>query len=91
MESKSAEFIAQQTYWSTMSGDHGAETYRDPTGEVYAHGSGPVGGPSLWAILGRPLGDGARVRVTVEVLEDAPVKTTNPWSEKIRRKTAEED
>jgi cytochrome c2 len=76
----SAIFRGKQFYSSVMSGQ-----YED--GVIYEGGSSSMGGPSLWGILGRPLGSGARVRVTVEVLDEGrPPKTTNPWKKALKKR-----
>lgn len=83
--SASAIFVGKQVYLSVMTGDDGGESWHDEDRVIYEGGSSSMGGPSLWGILGRPLGDGARVRVTVEVIDEGrPPKRKNPW--KVARK-----
>jgi len=72
---------------SVMSGEFGGESWKDEEGTIYEHGASSLGGPSLWGILGRPLGSGARVRVTVEVLDEGrPPKKQNPWKKAMERR-----
>lgn len=83
----SAIFRGKQFYSSVMSGQYGDESWKDEDGVIYEGGSSSMGGPSLWGILGRPLGSGARVRVTVEVLDEGrPPKTTNPWKKALKKR-----
>jgi hypothetical protein len=67
------EFVIRQVFWSDKSGDTGDEV-------LYPHRGDPgIGFPfPLSLITGRPLGTGTRVRVTVEVLEERPLRK-NPY------------
>lgn len=73
-------FIGKQIHSSVMSGDYGVESWHDEARRIYKGGLSSMGGPTIWGILGRPLGNGARVRITVEVLDEGePVIDKNPW------------
>jgi hypothetical protein len=73
----SYEMTAAPWRGSSMSGRYGSESWDLP--EVYGSG-GPMGGPSIYGMLGRFLHEGSRVRVTVEVLDEAKVGPINLFS-----------
>lgn len=70
------EFISQPWRGGCMSGTHGSESWDSEA--LYGDG-GSMGGPSIFSMMGRFLHEGTRVRVTVEVLEEAKVGPLNPW------------
>lgn len=75
VETYVVELAAERAYFGVMTGHYGAEGWR---GNVGLFGNPILGGPSIETIVGRQLGTGTRVRVTVEVIDEQPV-TVNPW------------
>jgi hypothetical protein len=74
-ETHTVELTSHRNMFGVNSGHHGSEGWTTSDGTP-SHGS--VGGPSISGIVGRMLGSGSRVRVTVEVIEERPL-TVNPW------------
>lgn len=80
------EFIVSRLQCGTSSGKYGTDCYKEATNDGRDPGDGAqIGGVSPEDILDDGLlGEGARVRVTVEVLDYGNLKV-NPWWEKEER------
>jgi hypothetical protein len=76
----SQEYITSKAQWAGCG--HWGATCLHVEGET----SGPVGGPSVEGLLGRELGPGSKIRVTVEVLEEVELNHADHvvWQHKNR-------
>lgn len=74
---RTVEVAIDKSLSSAAAGCHGSTVYKI----VDSDEPGTFGGVSIQEILGRVLGVGSRVLVTVEVVEDKPIskKCENPW------------